>query len=111
MYCWEIVEIAKKVRQPRRLPRTRSLLSIIPCKSSQLFWSAPAPSRTGSTVHRGRLLYSPVLLLTTAITEPYIRRSDDYFALLCNFSLVVLLFFSLVLKVGVLSEEARDAVR
>ena len=41
----------------------------------------------------------------TAITEPYTSRTNDYFALLCNFSLVALMFFSLVLKVGLLSEE------
>ena len=49
--------------------------------------------------------FSLVLLLMTAITEPYTSRSNDYFALLCNFCLVALMFFSLVLKVGLLSEE------
>ena len=46
----------------------------------------------------------------TAITEPYTSRTNDYFALLCNFSLVALMFFSLVLKVGLLSEEVEGVI-
>ena len=49
--------------------------------------------------------FSLLLLLMTTITDPYASRSHDYFALLCNFCLVALMFFSLVLKVGLLSEE------
>ena len=49
--------------------------------------------------------FSLLLLLMTAITDPYASRSHNYFALMCNFSLVALMFFSLVLKVGLLSEE------
>jgi len=48
-------------------------------------------------------IFSAVILLFTSIAEPFQRRVHDYFGFLCNFSLVMVLFFSLVLKMGVLS--------
>ena len=62
--------------------------------------------RPGSTVQLIiAFAFSLVLLLMTAITEPYACRTNDYFAMLCNFSLVAVLFFSLVLQGGVVIEE------
>ena len=55
-------------------------------------------------------VFSLVLLVMTAISEPYTSRSNDYFALLCNFSLVAFVFFGFVLKVGVLSEEVEGVL-
>ena len=110
MFWWEIVEIAKKVRHAHMdLPR------ILTSPQQHPFCNAPwqlflvgfcVLILPGSTM---QLIFgfgfSLVLLLMTAITEPYTSRSNDYFALLCNFCLVALMFFSLVLKVGLLSEE------
>ena len=53
--------------------------------------------------------FSLVLLLFTSITRPFQRSGHDEFSLLCNFSLVMVLFFCLVLKMGVLSEEVEDS--
>ena len=50
-------------------------------------------------------VFSVVMLLFTSIAEPFQRHADDKFSLLCNFSLVMIFFFSLVLKMGLLSEE------
>ena len=62
--------------------------------------------RPGSTVQLIiGFIFSSVPLLFTSIAEPFQRRVHDYFGLLCNFSLVMVLFFSLVLKMGVLSED------
>ena len=62
--------------------------------------------RPGSTVQLIiGFIFSSVTLLFTSIAEPFQRRVHDYFGLLCNFSLVMVLFFSLVLKMGVLSED------
>ena len=49
-------------------------------------------------------VFSIVTLLFTSIVEPFRSHAHDKFSLLCNFSLAMVLFFSLVLKVGVLSE-------
>ena len=49
-------------------------------------------------------VFSLVLTLFSSIAEPFQRRSHDKFSLLCNFSLVMVLFLSLILKMGVLSE-------
>lgn len=51
---------------------------------------------------------SLVILLFTSIARPFQRSGHDEFSLLCNFSLVMVLFFSLVLKMGVLSENVED---
>ena len=48
---------------------------------------------------------SLVYMLFIAIAEPYKDVGDDSFAKACNFSLSALLFFSVILKVGVLTEE------
>jgi len=53
-------------------------------------------------------VFSIVLLLFTAIAEPFRCHGHDRFSLLCNFSLAMVLFFSLVLKMGVLSEEVNN---
>ena len=45
------------------------------------------------------------MLLFMSITEPYALKTCDYFSLLCNFSLVALFFFCLVLKMGGFAEE------
>ena len=49
-------------------------------------------------------VFSSVFLLFTSIAEPFRHHGHDKFSLLCNFCLVMVLFFSLVLKIGVLSE-------
>ena len=109
MFWWEIVEIAKKVRHAHMdLPRILTFQQHPFCNAPwQLFLVGFCVLiLPGSTM---QLIFgfgfSLVLLLMTAITEPYTSRSNDYFALLCNFCLVALMFFSLVLKVGLLSEE------
>jgi hypothetical protein len=53
--------------------------------------------------------FSLVILLFASIARPFERDSHDDFSLLCNFSLVMVLFFSLVLKMGVLSKEVEDS--
>ena len=53
-------------------------------------------------------VFSIVMLLFTSMAEPFRSHVHDRFALLCNFSLAMVLFFSLVLKIGVLSEEIND---
>ena len=109
MFWWEIVEIAKKARHAHMdLPRILTFQQLAFCNAPwQLFLVGFCVLiLPGSTM---QLIFgfgfSLVLLLMTAITEPYTSRSNDYFALLCNFCLVALMFFSLVLKVGLLSEE------
>ena len=109
MFWWEIVEIAKKARHAHMdLPRILTFQQLPFCNAPwQLFLVGFCVLiLPGSTM---QLIFgfgfSLVLLLMTAITEPYTSRSNDYFALLCNFCLVALMFFSLVLKVGLLSEE------
>ena len=52
--------------------------------------------------------FSIVVLLFTSIAEPFRCHAHDKFSLLCNFSIAMVLFFSLVLKVGVLSEGVND---
>ena len=53
-------------------------------------------------------VFSLIILLFTSIAEPFQCHSHDKFSLLCNFSLVMVFFFSLVLKMGVLSEEVNN---
>ena len=53
--------------------------------------------------------FSLVILLFTSIARPFQRSGHDEFSLLCNFSLVMVLFFSLVLKMGVLSEDVEES--
>tara|TARA_B110001469_G_C9599261_1_gene297702 strand:- start:237 stop:1019 length:783 start_codon:yes stop_codon:yes gene_type:complete len=66
--------------------------------------------RPGSTVQLviGFVL-SLIVLLFTSIVEPFQHNGHNNFSLFCNFSLVVVFFFSLVLKMGVLSENVMDA--
>ena len=66
--------------------------------------------RPGSTVQLIiGFVFSLVILLFTSIAEPFQRRAQDKFSLLCNFSLVMFLFLSLILKMGVLSEDVEDS--
>eukprot|EP00964_Phaeocystis_antarctica_P088690 scaffold56457_cov70-Phaeocystis_antarctica.AAC.3 len=66
--------------------------------------------RPGSTVQLIiGFVFSLMVLLFTSIAGPFQRRGHDEFSLLCNFSTVMVLFFSLVLKMGVLSEDVEDA--
>lgn len=53
-------------------------------------------------------VFSIVMLLFTSIAEPFRSHVNDRIALLCNFSLAMILFFSLVLKISVLSGEIND---
>ena len=55
------------------------------------------------------LAFSLIVLLFTSIAEPFQSHGHDKFSLLCNFSLVMVLSFSLVLKMGVLSEVVEDS--
>ena len=44
-------------------------------------------------------MFCLVHMLFTAICQPYRAIGNDYFALCCNFSLTVVFFFSIFLKV------------
>ena len=55
-------------------------------------------------------IFSLVVLLFTSIARPFRRTEHDDFSLLCNFSLAMVFFFSLVLKMGVLSGEVQDSL-
>eukprot|EP00964_Phaeocystis_antarctica_P079832 scaffold49776_cov59-Phaeocystis_antarctica.AAC.2 len=66
--------------------------------------------RPGSTVQLViGFAFSLIVLLFTSIAEPFQNHGHIKFSLLCNFSLVMVLFFSLVLKMGVLSEDVEDS--
>ena len=66
--------------------------------------------RPGSTVQLIiGFAFSLAILLFTSIAEPFQSHGHDKFGLLCNFSLVMVFFFSLVLKMGVLSEDVEDS--
>ena len=52
--------------------------------------------------------FSLVILLFTSVARPFQRSGHDEFSLLCNFSLAMIFFFCLVLKMGVLSEDVED---
>ena len=54
-------------------------------------------------------VFSLVVLLFTSIAEPFQNHGHIKFSLLCNFSLVMVLFSSLMLKMGVLSEDVEDS--
>ena len=53
--------------------------------------------------------FSLVITLFSSIAEPFQNHGHIKFSLLCNFSLVMVFFFSLVLKMGVLSEDVKDS--
>ena len=66
--------------------------------------------RPGSTVQLIiGFIFSLVVLLFTSIARPFQRAKHNDFSLLCNFSLVMVFFFSLVLKMGVLSDDVEDS--
>ena len=66
--------------------------------------------RPGSTVQLViGFVFSLVILLFTSIAEPFQRRAHDKFSLLCSFTLVMFLFLSLILKMGVLSEDVEES--
>ena len=54
-------------------------------------------------------VFSLVFTLFSSIAEPFQRRAHNKFSLLCDFSLVMVLFSSLVLKLGVLSEDVETS--
>ena len=56
-------------------------------------------------------MFSLLILLFTSIARPFQHAEHDNFSLLCNFSLAMVLFFSLVLKMGVLSDRVEMAER
>ena len=51
-----------------------------------------------------------VYMLLIGIAQPFKDVGDDIFAKACNFSLSALFFFSVVLKVGVLTEEVDSLI-
>jgi len=55
-------------------------------------------------------LFSLVYMLLTAVAQPFKDDSDDYFAKACGFGLTAVFFFSVILKVGVLSEAVDDVL-
>ena len=66
--------------------------------------------RPGSTVQLiVGFVFSLVITLFSSIAQPFQNDGHDRFSLLCNFSLVMVLFFSLVLKMGVLSEDVEES--
>ena len=66
--------------------------------------------RPGSTVQLIiGFAFSLMIALFSSTAEPFQNHGHDRFSLLCNFSLVMVLFFSLVLKMGVLSEDVEDS--
>eukprot|EP00964_Phaeocystis_antarctica_P016978 scaffold9345_cov70-Phaeocystis_antarctica.AAC.3 len=110
MYWWEMVEISKKARAAPmplhahshcvRMPHIPSV-----CAPQLFLVGFCVLIRPGSTVQLViGFAFSLVVLLFTSIAGPFQRHGNDEFSLLCNFSLVMVLFFSLVLKMGVLSE-------
>ena len=54
-------------------------------------------------------VFSLIVLLFTSITRPFQCSGHDEFSLLCNFSLVMVFYFSLVSKLGVLSEDVEES--
>ena len=55
-------------------------------------------------------LFSLCFLLLVSVTMPFKDVGDDNFARACSFSLVSVFFFSIILKVGVLTEEVSDVL-
>ena len=55
-------------------------------------------------------LFSLVFMLLMCIAQPFKDDGDDYFAKACCFALTSLFFFSLVLKVGTLTEAVDDVL-
>ena len=53
--------------------------------------------------------FALVMTLFVSMAEPFERRGHGKFSLLCNFSLLMVFFFCLVLKMGVLSEDVEDS--
>eukprot|EP00964_Phaeocystis_antarctica_P026284 scaffold14804_cov74-Phaeocystis_antarctica.AAC.2 len=106
MFWWEMVEISKKVRCPLRCPSLTAIACQLPMPH---FPRACAPQlflvgfcvlmSPGSTVQLIiGLTFSLVTTLITSIAEPFQRHGHNKFSLLCNFSLGMVLSFSLVLK-------------
>ena len=51
-----------------------------------------------------------VYMLLIGIAQPFKDIGDDIFAKACSFSLSALFFFSVILKVGVLTEEVDGVI-
>ena len=88
-FWWEIVEIGKK------LLLVGFFTLIVPGTIVQLI---------------AAFVFCLALQLFSSISAPYLKSDDDYFSLLCNFSLVAFFFFSLVLKMSVLIEEVEHVL-
>ena len=99
---------------PSALPEFHSHKRANPCVlhcTLQLFFVGVCVLiRPGSTVQLIiGFMFSLVILLFTSVAEPFQNHGHDKFSLLCNFSLVTVVFFSLVLKMGVLSEDVGES--
>ena len=55
-------------------------------------------------------VFSLVHMLLVAVAMPFREDSDDYFGKACGFSLTAVFFFSVILKVGVLSEAVDEVL-
>jgi hypothetical protein len=115
MFWWEMVEISKK----ERCPLCTACACMLPTPASELA-RACVPQlflvgvcvliRPGSTVQLiVGFAFSLVITLFSSIAQPFQSDGHDRFSLLCNFSLVMVLFFSLVLKMGVLFEGVEES--
>ena len=117
MFWWELVEISKKARaalcaqaHSHCVPSAHASHSTC-LRAPQLFLVGFCVLiRPGSTMQLViGFAFSLVVLLFTSIADPFQNHGHIKFGLLCNFSLVMVLFFSLVLKMGVLSEDVKDS--
>ena len=115
MFWWEVVEISKKARCfMHRM--CMYVAHVCQCERAracvpQLFLVGVCVLiRPGSTVQLiVGFVFSLVITLFSSIAQPFQSDGHDRFSLLCNFSLVMVLFFSLVLKMGVLSEDVKES--
>ena len=55
-------------------------------------------------------MFALIYMLLTSVVRPYKSRGDDYFAQACSFGLVAVFFFSIILKLGVLTSEVHDVL-
>ena len=83
MYCWEIAEQFKKL----------FLVGI-------MVWVA-----NDTIVQLGvAMVFTMIFMLVSSIVGPYRRDEDDYFAVMCNFSLTAVFLFCTMLKVKTVAE-------
>ena len=116
MFWWEVVEIYKKARRPLLSMRAHSHLClaashVVRARSQLFLVGFVVLIRPGSTFQLIiGFVFSFVITLFSTIAGPFRRRADNQFSVLCNFSLIMVLFFTLVLKMGVLSEEVKGVL-